>query len=58
MTHFTSIDENQKEVVALFSTFNQCDDFIWSYLFDNGLQYFAPTKNQDGHWVLIHCDFI
>jgi hypothetical protein len=31
----------------------ECENFIWSYLFDNGLQYFSPIKYGTNNLVAI-----
>ena len=33
---------------------NECEKFIWSYLYDNNLQYLSPINYGDNSVVLCH----
>lgn len=35
----------------------EADKFIWSYLFDNGLQYLNPIKYNNNQVALVHQEF-
>lgn len=37
---------------GIFGNMDSCDDFIWSYLFDNGKQYLKPVIALDGVYLV------
>ncbi len=39
---------------SIFGNLEECEDFIWSFLYDNGLQYETPQILADGKVKLAH----
>lgn len=39
---------------GIFGNMAACEDFIWSYLYDNGLQYHTPETLPNGQVKLIY----
>lgn len=41
---------------GIFGTMDECQNFIWGYLYDKGLQYHSPTILGNGTIELIYED--